>query len=89
MSGGKSESSSTETGFPRDAEQARLDIELTRQELGETVEALAHKVNVPARAKEQAQQAAVSVRRNPWPVAGGGAAVLALIVLLIVRRSRK
>ncbi|MBN6040666.1 DUF3618 domain-containing protein [Amycolatopsis sp. 195334CR] len=87
MSGGKS--SAEKAGFPHDAEQARVDIELTRQELGETVEALAHKVNVPARAKEQAQQAAVSVRRNPWPVAGGGAAVLALIVLLIVRRSRK
>ncbi|UJW29100.1 DUF3618 domain-containing protein [Saccharothrix sp. AJ9571] len=75
--------------FPRDAEQARVDIELTRQELGETVEALAHKVNVPARAKEQAQEVAVSVRRNPWPAVGGGAAVLALLVLLIVRRSRK
>lgn len=93
--------------FPANAEQARLDIELTRQELGETVEALAHKVNVPARAKEQvdqvkakvkekvpepvaegAVQVADTVRRNPWPIAGG---VLALLILirLIARRSKK
>jgi ElaB/YqjD/DUF883 family membrane-anchored ribosome-binding protein len=39
-------------------EQARLDIELTREELGETVQELVHKVNVPARAKEQAEHVA-------------------------------
>ncbi|PRX48616.1 uncharacterized protein DUF3618 [Prauserella shujinwangii] len=48
--------SGTEREFPRDAEQARTDIELTRQELGDTVEALAEKANVPARAREQLQQ---------------------------------
>jgi uncharacterized protein DUF3618 len=31
-------------GFPRDAEETRLDLELTRQELGETTQALADKV---------------------------------------------
>ncbi|HVV10333.1 DUF3618 domain-containing protein [Amycolatopsis sp.] len=34
--------------FPRDAEEARLDVELTRQELGETVEALAEKARATA-----------------------------------------
>ncbi|WP_199430113.1 DUF3618 domain-containing protein [Qaidamihabitans albus] len=45
--------SGTEREFPRDAEQARTDIELTREELGDTVQALAEKANVPERAKEQ------------------------------------
>jgi len=34
--------------FPHDAEEARLDLELTRQELGETAEALANKVKQTA-----------------------------------------
>jgi hypothetical protein len=37
-------------------DQLRQDIERTRQELGETVEALAHKVNVPERAKTAARE---------------------------------
>ncbi|MCP2166399.1 DUF3618 domain-containing protein [Goodfellowiella coeruleoviolacea] len=40
---------------PRMAE-LRADAALTREELGETVEALAHKMNVPRRAKEQLDQ---------------------------------
>ncbi|MFF5990596.1 DUF3618 domain-containing protein [Prauserella flavalba] len=48
--------------FPRSPEEARVDIELTRQELGDTAQALAHKLNVPARAKEQAQQRAAQVK---------------------------
>jgi hypothetical protein len=37
--------------FPRDAEQARLDLELTRQEIGETVEGLVHKLDIPSRVR--------------------------------------
>ncbi|MBK1786284.1 DUF3618 domain-containing protein [Prauserella cavernicola] len=48
--------------FPRDPDQARLDIELTRKELGDTAQALAHKLDVPARAKEQAQERAAQVK---------------------------
>lgn len=40
--------------FPRNAEQARLDAELTRQELGETAEALAAKVKETAQTTERA-----------------------------------
>ncbi|MGW6448300.1 DUF3618 domain-containing protein [Lentzea sp. NPDC055074] len=39
---------------PKD--QLQRDVERTRRELGETVEALAHKVDVPGRVKEQAQE---------------------------------
>lgn len=42
--------------FPQTVEQARTDIELTRQELGATAQALAHKLNVTERAKERFQQ---------------------------------
>lgn len=37
-------------------EQLQRDVERTRRELGETVEALAHKVDVPGRVKEQATE---------------------------------
>ncbi|MEU3643338.1 DUF3618 domain-containing protein [Lentzea sp. NPDC034063] len=37
-------------------EELQRDVERTRRELGETVEALAHKVDVPGRVKEQAQE---------------------------------
>ena len=40
-------------------EQLQRDVERTRRELGETVEALAHKVDVPGRVKEQAHETIV------------------------------
>lgn len=50
-----------EPEFPRDPEEARVDLELTRQELGETVEELERRLNVPARAKERAGKAAYAM----------------------------
>ncbi|GHH44505.1 DUF3618 domain-containing protein [Lentzea cavernae] len=47
---------------PKD--QLQRDVERTRRELGETVEALAHKVDVPARVKEQAQETADRVKEQ-------------------------
>ena len=41
---------------PDDPKQLRLEIERTREQLGETVEALVAKTDVKARAKEQAEQ---------------------------------
>ena len=41
---------------PDDPEQLRLEIERTREQLGETVEALVAKTDVKARAREQAEQ---------------------------------
>lgn len=51
-----------ESSFPRDPHQARMDIELTRQELGRTAQALAHKLDVPARAKGLAAEHTASAR---------------------------
>jgi hypothetical protein len=55
------------SGFPYDVEQTRLDIKLTREELGETVQELVRKVNVPARAKEQVGQVAGKMRETMPP----------------------
>jgi hypothetical protein len=38
--------------FPKDAEEARIDRDTTRQELTETLEALGHKLNVKERLRE-------------------------------------
>jgi uncharacterized protein DUF3618 len=42
-------------------EQLQKDVERTRRELGETVEALAHKADVPGRVKQQAHETKVRV----------------------------
>lgn len=49
------------SGFPQDPEQARLDLELTRRELGETIDELERRLNAPARVREQADHAARAV----------------------------
>ncbi|SDP74279.1 DUF3618 domain-containing protein [Lentzea jiangxiensis] len=80
-------------------EQLQRDVERTRRELGETVEALAHKVDVPGRVKEQAHETVVrltaatnqAVDSLPTPVAEQvekarrhpGAVAAALIALIV------
>ncbi|WP_018687138.1 DUF3618 domain-containing protein [Actinokineospora enzanensis] len=79
----------------------RADIELTRQELAGTVDALVAKTDVKRRVGERAHQvkdkvdeastqAVELVRRKPVPVAAVGAGVAALVValLLLLRRGR-
>lgn len=50
--------------LPDDPEVLRVDIELTRQELGDTVEALVHKVDVPARVRENAHERVEQVKEK-------------------------
>jgi hypothetical protein len=50
------------TGDKPDVEALRAEIKQTRADLGETVEALAAKVDVPARAKEQLEQTKQKVK---------------------------
>ena len=73
----------------QDPSQIRQDIEHTRGEMGDTVEALGHKTDVPGRAKEaistrvdtvkdkvpSAGQAKGAARENPLGLAVGAAAV--------------
>jgi len=63
----------------QDPSQIRQDIEHTRGEMGDTVEALGYKADVPGRAKEaisgRAGQAAGVAQENPLGLAVGAAAV--------------
>ena len=60
----------------RSPEQIRADIDATREELGDTVEALAEKTDVKAQAKAKVED----VKENPKPFAiAGGVVVLFLL----------
>jgi hypothetical protein len=62
---------------PRSEQELREEIEQTRRELGDTVEALSHKLDVPGRVKEKAHEATArmtvatdhAVESLPEPVA--------------------
>jgi hypothetical protein len=81
-----------------DPEELQQEIERTRQELGDTVEALAHKADVKARVQERvtdisqraqatAAQGARTVRDRRAPLAAiGGAVLLVALVILWWRR---
>jgi len=51
----------TEVSTPQDPEALREQIASTREELGDTVEALAHKADVKAQAREQVEQTKAQV----------------------------
>ena len=88
------ETKQTET---RDPEEIRREIEETRRELGDTVEALAEKTDVKAQAREKVEEvkervagagpAAEAAKRNPLPVAAGGAFVLGFLFGRLTSRS--
>jgi hypothetical protein len=58
-------------------EELRREIERTRRELGETVDALSHKADVKQRVSD-----------NPFPLAAVAGGVVALVVLLRMIRRR-
>jgi hypothetical protein len=68
-------------------EELRREIEQTRRELGDTVDALSHKANVKEQARLKKEEVQERVSSNPVPLAaviGGGIAVL--LVLRFIRR---
>jgi MYXO-CTERM domain-containing protein len=72
-------------------EELRREIERTRSELGETVEALSHKADVKTQAREKVEHAKQNVqaqaRDKPvGPIAG--IAVALVVVLWLIRRRR-
>jgi DNA-binding XRE family transcriptional regulator len=73
-------------GATQDPEQIREQIEATRQELGDTVEALAAKADVKKHARERIERTKASM---PNPVVLGVAAAVALGLVLVVRRARR
>jgi cobalamin biosynthesis Mg chelatase CobN len=84
---------------PTDPDQLRGEIAEARDELGETVEALAAKTDVKAQAKEKVEeqkaqlkdkqaQAQAKLQENPQVAVAAGMAVLLMVVLFVRRRSR-
>ena len=83
--------------IPTDPEALRYDRDLTRAELGRTVEALSHKLDVPARtrdrlrrsthaAQDNADRATQVVKQIPLPAVG--LAVLSAVAMIWVLRKR-
>jgi ElaB/YqjD/DUF883 family membrane-anchored ribosome-binding protein len=74
---GKVVSETSETPTEQTPEELRREIERTRRELGETVDALSHKADVKQR-----------VRDNPRPVVAVAGGIVGLLVLLRLIRRR-
>ncbi len=68
-------------------EEIRREIERTRRELGDTVEALSHKADVKEQARQKKAEVQERVKSNPTPLLVVGGAV-ALLILVRVLRSR-
>ena len=67
-------------------EELRREIERTRRELGDTVDALSQKADVKQQARQKKDEVQERVKSNPAPLA---AAVGGLVALLILRRLLK
>jgi ElaB/YqjD/DUF883 family membrane-anchored ribosome-binding protein len=77
---------------PGDPDQIRAEIEATRAQLGQTVDELSARLDVPARTKERAARARDTVvetyRESPPLTIGGALAVVGLVLGLVVVRRR-
>ena len=69
-------------------EELRREIERTRQELGETVDALSHKADVKEQARLKKDEVRQRVSDNPLPVVALAGGIVALLVLLRLIRRR-
>lgn len=69
-------------------EELRREIERTRRELGETVDALSHKADVKEQARQKKDEVQARVASNPTPLAAAIAGFIAILVLLrLLRRN--
>ncbi|GAA4685882.1 DUF3618 domain-containing protein [Phytohabitans rumicis] len=76
-----------------DTQALRAEIQRTRADLGETVQALAAKADVKARVRRSAAHRVESARAHPVPLAAAASmvtgALVAVVVLLMIRRRRR
>jgi MYXO-CTERM domain-containing protein len=84
---------STDGAASKDPELIRQEIERTREELAHTVDALHSKLDVVGAAKHRAASVREKVttssgKPRPALLAAGGAAVLAVVALVVWRRRR-
>jgi hypothetical protein len=71
----------------RSPEEIRADIEETREDLGDTVEALAAKTDVKAHAQAKAEEVKQKTAEKRVPIAAVGAGIaLAVVAIVIIRR---
>jgi hypothetical protein len=69
-------------------EELRRDIERTRRELGDTVDALSQKADVKQQARQKKEEVQERVRSNPTPlVAAIGGSLALLLLLRLLRRN--
>ena len=78
----------SETPTQQTPEELRREIERTRQELGETVDALSHKADVKEQARLKKEEVRQQVSENPVPLVAVAGGIVALILLLRVIRRR-
>jgi hypothetical protein len=70
----------------KDPEQIRADIEATRQELGDTVEALVAKADVKAHARERIERTRASLPSPPIVVGAVAVVIGAFVAWRLLRR---
>jgi Protein of unknown function (DUF3618) len=72
----------------KDPEQIQREIEETRRELGDTVEALAAKADVKAQVHSRIQSAKAWARSHPAPLAAVGVGLVGLVAWRVIKRRR-
>ena len=69
-------------------EELRREIERTRRELGDTVDALSHKADVKEQARLKKEEVQQRVNENPMPMVAVAGGIVALFVLVRLLRRR-
>ena len=70
------------------SEELRREIERTRRELGQTVDALSHKADVKEQARLKKEEVRQQVSENPFPLAAVAGGIVALLLVLRLMRRR-
>ena len=78
----------SETPTQQTPEELRRQIERTRRELGETVDALSHKADVKEQARLKKEAVREQVSQNPAPLVAVAGGIVALLLLLRLIRRR-
>ena len=78
----------SETPTQQTPEELRREIERTRRELGETVDALSHKADVKEQARLTKEAVREQVSQNPAPLVAVAGGIVALLLLLRLIRRR-